>query len=520
MQDQPTSYDVVAYPSYSHPQTRPERLAVIATLLGLEPKRVDACRVLELGCGDGSNLAPMASALPGSEFLGLDLAAQPIARGQRMIHDAGLTNIQLLQADLSEFKGPGGKFDYIIAHGLFSWVPAPVRERILTICRELLAPHGIAFVSYSAFPGAHLRNMVREMMLFHVRGCTSPSERVQQAQALLKFLVDAQDVHDEYRLWMKAELKSILGYEGGQLYHDHLAEVNQPFYFSQFMAQAAAHGLQYLGEADYCDMCDYGFNDSTRETLKQLGPNRLLREQYLDFLKCRCFRQTLLCHGEVSLRTDPQPEKVAGFFVSTLAKCKSAVADLRPGVKVEFETPKGGKFETDYPFGKAALVALAANELIPTSFDELILQAGTLLKKDGIAVADNAEQSTKLAAFLLQLYSAGSVEFRTFVPAVARAVSERPVVSPLNRWQVQNLNFVTSQLHTGVRIEDEIGQCLLSSLDGTLTHSDLVDKLWALLKSKNALPVELGDETAQRRKVENDLENNLKKLARIGLLVS
>lgn len=517
MQGNPTSYDVVAYPGYSHPQTLPDRLAVIGILFGLKPKCANGCRVLELGCGNGSNLVPMASTLPGSEFLGLDLAAQPIARGQEMIREAGLSNIRLMQADLLEFDGAGEKFDYIIAHGLYSWVPAEVRKRLLSLCRALLAPQGIAFVSYNAFPGGHLQKMMREMMLFHVRGLESPPERVRQAQALVKFLAEAQDVHDEYRLLMNAEIEAIRAHEDGHFFHDELAEVNEPFYFTQFAGQAATHDLQYLGEADFFEMFDHGFRDSTRETLKQLGSNRLLREQYLDFLKCRRFRQSLLCHREVVLRSDPDPEKVTEFFVSSLAKSDGSNLDLRPGAKATFKTIKGQKCETDYPLGKAALEVLAANELMPTAYDELRCQAEAKLNHAGIAGSADAEPPEKLPAFLLELYRAGVVEFRTHLPAMARTVSERPAVSPLVRWQIRHENFVTSQLHIAVKIEDQVGRRLLSSLDGSLTQPELLEKIWELLKQSQPSPP--ADEASLRRKVEAELEASLKQLARLGLLV-
>src|SRR5580693_4601208 len=124
MQNQPTSYDSVIYPSYTHPQTHPDRLAVIGSLFGLEPAPVNRCRVLELGCGNGTNLVPMAWGLPQSEFVGIDLAALPVERGQRMIRDLALKNVRLVQGDLLQVDAGWGKFDYIIAHGLYSWVPA------------------------------------------------------------------------------------------------------------------------------------------------------------------------------------------------------------------------------------------------------------------------------------------------------------------------------------------------------------------------------------------------------------
>ena len=519
MPNPPTSYDVIAYPSYTHPQTHPDRLAVIGLLFGLEPAPVTRCRVLELGCGNGSNLLPMACGLPESEFVGIDLAAQPVAQGQEAIRELGLKNVTLLHGSVTEFAADQGKFDYILAHGLFSWVPPQVRESVLSLCRKHLAPHGIAFISYNALPGSHLRTMLREMMLFHVRGLAAPQERVRQTEAFIQFLANAQDSKDEYRQWIKAELTHILGHEKGHLFHDELAEISDPYYFTQFIQQAEPHGLKYLGEADFFEMFDYGFNDATRETLKQLGQNRLLREQYLDFLKCRRFRQTLLCLADAPANSEPAPQKIAGFFISSSAKCSGGENNLQPGVTVAYLTTKGARCATDFPLGKAALDLLSVLDPLPLPFDELRQRAVAHLAAAGISVSTEDQTPEKFSAFLLELYSAGVVEFRTVAPKIARTVSARPVVSPLTRRQVQHGDFVTSQFHVTVKIEDEIGRCLLSSLDGTLDHNALLEKIWQVLKSKKALVVQDNDEAAARLKVKADLENNLKKLAQMGLLV-
>ena len=274
-----TSYDTIKYPGYTHPQTHPDRMAVIGALSGLEPASVSRCRVLELGCGNASNLAPMAWSLPESQFVGVDLASQSIKQGLEMIKHLGLANIRLVHGDVMSVDGEWGEFDYIIAHGLYSWVPRETREHILEICRLTLARHGLAFISYNAFPGGHLRQMLSEMMIFHVRGFESPQERVTQAMALARFLAEAQNTDDEYRLWMKSELETLLNHEEGHLYHDELSNLNQPFYFTQFIQAASAHKLQYVAEADYFETFDYGFNEATRETLAPLGHNRILREQ-------------------------------------------------------------------------------------------------------------------------------------------------------------------------------------------------------------------------------------------------
>jgi len=525
MNTPPTNYDLVAYPSYTHPQTHPDRLAVIGSLFGLQPAPPARCRVLELGCGNGSNLLPMACTLPGSDFTGLDLAGQPVAKGRAAIQELDLKNLRLLHASVMDFDPAGAKFDYIIAHGLFSWVPAPVREQVLKLCRQCLAPHGIAFISYNALPGFHLRNMLREMMCFHVRGTQTPRERIGQAQALVKFLADAQNTRDEYRQWMKSELETILEHEPGHLFHDELADISDPYYFTQFQQLAQSHGLQYLGEADFFEMFDYGFSEATRATLQQLGSNRILREQYLDFLKCRRFRQTLLCHREAPVAADPAARPIPGFFIAASARLQTAgdpgaIPDLRPGVTVRYQTPKGAQCATDYPLGKAALHHLTA-EHPPQPFDQLLHHAARTLAAAGLAAeADARDSRDQLAAFLLDLYRAGVVEFRATAPAITRTISSHPAVSPLTRWQIRQGNFVTSQLHIVVKIEDEIGRHLLLSLDGTRDRAGLLDLLWQLLKDKHALNFENDDENSLRRKIENDLDRNLEKLAQLGLLVA
>src|SRR5712692_4297077 len=147
------TYDEIPYPNLSHVQSHPDALATLATLLGLAPAPIDRCRVLEIGCATGGNLIPMALSLPGSSFLGIDSSARQIEMGQAAVAAVGLGNVQLRQMDIRQVTPELGEFDYIIAHGVFSWVPKDVRDQLLTICKQNLAPNGVAFVSYNVYPG-------------------------------------------------------------------------------------------------------------------------------------------------------------------------------------------------------------------------------------------------------------------------------------------------------------------------------------------------------------------------------
>lgn len=156
-------YDEIPYPGFPLPQTHPDRLATLATLFGMKPAPPAACRVLEVGCGDGGNLIPMALGLPESQFLGIDLAEKPVAAGCALIHSLGLQRIHLRTLDLMDAGRQLGEFDYIIAHGVYSWVPGEVRDGLLRLCRMLLAPNGVAYVSYNTYPGFHRRELFRDI---------------------------------------------------------------------------------------------------------------------------------------------------------------------------------------------------------------------------------------------------------------------------------------------------------------------------------------------------------------------
>ncbi len=514
-----TEYDRVAYPSYTHPQTHPDRMAVIGALLGLQPAPISASRVLEVGCGDATNLIAMAWTLPQSEFVGIDLAATAIGRGKALCRDLGLANVRLIDGDLSDLPENLGRFDYLIAHGVYSWVKDQVRQRLLRHCRERLAPHGIAFISYNAYPGFHLRKLLREMLLFHVREANSPAERLQHAKSLLRFLAQGDKGQDEFRIWLKAECERIEGYPPGHLYHDDLAPVNEACYFTDFIAAAAREDLQYLAEADFFETSDESFDDQTREALREFGTNRILREQYLDFLKCRRFRQTLLCRSEVPLLMQPKMETVRSFRVCSSASCVGGSVNIQPGVTCRFESPKRAKCETDLPLGKAALGILQTAWPGSLPFEQLLLTAREHLAAHAVTVESPEVCREVLGGFLLRLYGVGLVDFRTYEPPMASEVDSKPIVYPLARWQAAHGEFVTSLFHTQVKIEDEIGRVILTWLDGSVDLEQLRDRLWQYLKAKKMVAAGNGEEDLARQKLAAKLTQKLQQLARLGLLV-
>ncbi len=520
-------YDQIPYTSYPFAQTHPNRLATLAALHGLPPAPITNCRVLEVGCGDGANLIPMALGLPDSQFVGFDLAAKPVERGQEIISDLGLTNLDLRQADLLEFADE--PFDYIITHGLYAWVPPVVQDGLLALCQRLLKPQGVAYISYNAYPGCHLREMTREMMLFHVRGNEDPRDCMNQGLSLLQFILsqypsEEKTRQDIYGAIVLEQFEMLARHRHReQIYHDHLAEHYRPAYFYQFAAHAAQHGLQYLAEASYSDMQDYRFPPAVRALLAQFDDEHIVqREQYLDFLRGRSFRQTLLCRNDVKLQRKLNAEQIKSFYFSSDIEIMPAQPDFSPHVVAAFEGPKGARLQTDFPLAKAALVILKEAWPQFLSWDELQTAAvARVMHSQSESVT--ADQLQALAEILLAAFGSGVIKLHSHRPAIQLTVTSHPVAYRLARWQAQHSEVVTSLLHASVILENELNQRLLQLLDGTRDHAALMTDLTAVMESRLPLTLKDGqainDRAALAQMISDTLEENLQSCARLALLV-
>ncbi len=514
----PNTYDEVSYPSYPFAQSHPDRLAVLATLFGLSAAPVEDCRVLEIGCGDGTNLIPMALLLPESRFVGVDLAAHPIAKGQAMAEALGLSNITLQQLDIMKLSSDFGQFDYVIAHGVYSWVPPAVRDKLLAICKANLTAEGVAYISYNTYPGGHLRQMMREMMLFHVRDIQEPDERISKSRALISSLAQSKSEPELYSMILASMEREMGRLEDGSVYHDHLAETNSPVYFYQFVDHAKRHSLQYLAEADFFDM--------QPETMRQTEDDYIVSEQYMDFLTCRRFRQTLLCHEGVAINRKLNPERIAGLFVASSARPVFEEPAVDSKAVEMFQGSKTATMSTNHPLTKAAISQLGKIWPRSMKFDELLkaarLELGpNVARRNGDVVRDDA---STLCEYLLKAYAGNMVELHACPSQFVLEASERPIASKLARLQLESGTAVTTLRHTTVRITGDLGVNLLMLLDGSRDRSALLEELGRLVESGQVIMRREGQEIFDTREalkvLAEELEQNLARIARLALLVA
>lgn len=475
-----TAYDETPYPSSSFPQSHPNRLAAMARLFGIPAAAPMAARVLELGCADGANLLPMAEQMPGASFLGVDASKVQISSGQKAIEAAGLKNVELRQQNILDFQAPDAKFDYIIVHGVYSWVPDAVREKILSICEAHLAEKGVAYISYNALPGWNMRRSIRDMMLFHARNFTDPAMKVQQARALLAFMSDSVPTENNpYGLLLKQELGFMSGQLDNYLRHDVLEEENTPCYFHEFIGRATKHGMQYLSEPSIAQMLAANFPEKVRDTLAKLQNQIVAQEQYMDFLRNRAFRQTLLCRQAVAIRRNLSPEGMKQFAFSSLLKRTNSPVDLTAGVAVNFATVAGAQIGANDPFVKALLQIFAeTNGVRAIAFGELLDTARLRSRSFFPAAGENrdAVDEATLQGNLLNLLAKGVLELWAEPVAFGQNVSEKPLVSALGRHQALNARLITNRLHQSVPA-DALSRYIVDACDGTRTKEEIVARL-------------------------------------------
>lgn len=475
-------YDAVAYVGGAFAQTHPDALAAFGTLCGLDPAPVQAARILEFGCGDGGNLIPLAYAMPGARFLGFDLSRNAIARGQAMVDALGLANIELRHQDVMEFDPAEGPFDYAIAHGLYSWVPENVRERLLALCRAVLAPHGVAFISYNALPGGYLIEMMRQMMLHHAGAIEDKSRQVAAARAFADELVRLSAPKTAEQFILLNEANVLRNKPDHLLVHDELAPIVHREWKWSFAAATRRHGLRVIGEAGWSPVQERSARPEMRAWLDGLSPDPDIQAQYQDFLTLRRFREDILCRDDAPATCAPEAARLMRVrFRSSLGPAASE-PDLTPGVAVEFKSDFGAALAIDGALTKAALVQLGRAYPASLSFNELFERVSVH------ATSAPDQERERLAQFLFLTIEPRLVEITTFDPPFARRDTDRPLASRVARLQREAGPRVTNLLHQPGEFAGERSARLLALLDGTRDRATLAR---ALDQSEEAMEREL-----------------------------
>jgi 2-polyprenyl-3-methyl-5-hydroxy-6-metoxy-1,4-benzoquinol methylase len=451
----------VPYLSYAIRQTHISNLQLIGKLFGMQPPDCRRCRVLEIGGASGGNLLPMAAALPQSEFVCLDPSVRQIEEGRRHAAALALSNLRF---DASSIEALGGRaqFDYIICHGVFSWVREPVQEAVLRALQACLTPQGVAFVSYKTLPGWHAHRALREVLLRHGDREATPAGRADRAREMLELLEKAaQDPRSKWGPHLMAEIRDLRASADEYLLHDQLEEHNEAFYFADFMARAHRHDLQYLGDADVHTMYIGNVPPGIPREVA-MGDDVEAIEQYIDFALNRLFRQTLLCRESVVLNRMIAHEAVDGCFVQSL---------LKPETAETFRSADGVAITTADPAARETLAVLARHAGFPVSAQAAMAQLG-----ERIPGADPKRSRATFRRTVLQGFFAGGVRLYSMPPAYVASPTARPRAIASARYEATYRPAVTNGRHEPMMLS-EFDRAVLLKLDGASEVAELARRL-------------------------------------------
>lgn len=404
--------------------------------------------MLEVGCGDGRNLTALAVAYPRATFTGFDLASFPVERGRELIVEAGLTNIDLVVMDACDAPAhfPPSSFDYIIAHGVYAWVPVPVREAVMRLIGSALSPHGVAFISYNSLPGGYIRMAMRDMLMLEVGSIEDPDTKIAATVAFLEGLSGMEPSADPSIRDIQAQATSMLDRPTNLLFHDELGECFYPQRLTDVTSAASQAGLRFLSDAGRNRHFD-GFLDAAQEMPADAETEVLRSAQMDDYLTMRYFRQTLLVRDEAQPKRLIDTDYLADLWVST-----KATFDAETGLFAVGKTQLEFDGETDFTEPMCRIVE-AGIRRIPI--------AGLI-------------EDPRRRAILLRLFNEWAVQFHTGPPPFATEVGDKPLSSPLARIEIaRDQNRLCTLDHRIIEIDQPGLRALIGAANGERTISEI-----------------------------------------------
>lgn len=521
------TYDALPYNSYPFAQTNPLLWQGIARLFGLNAPSPAKARILEIGCAGGGNISSIAARYPHSQCVGIDYSHRQIEEGKRQLEGFNLPNLKLLHLSVTDIPQDLGTFDYIICHGVFSWVPPEVQEKILQVCNERLSPEGIAYVSYNTLPGWNSVRSIREMMLFHVARFDDMTTKAQQARLLLQFVRKGMgNGNDPIANIIDREIELLNNQPDYYIVHEHLEENNIQYYFHEFMAMAQKQGLQYLADTSLATMFSGNMNEETAKVLAT-GDDLVRTEQYMDFIYNRRFRMTLLCHKDRILNRNIQSDVLKDGFITSAFNYPEGLAEQSLTTipkPLEFTTGSNMTLSSSDPLIVAMMQVLMTQRHKPIHLSLLFKQIEEKLKANGITTrGDRGQWEEALCLSILRYIFMGGIHFYAEGADFKTEISDTPEALPLARHQAKTQDWVSNMRQEVVRLSP-LDRVMLGYVDGTPQKAqDIAQKMLPHFESKELLMHENGttleDMAAVSAKLPLVTEQILQRFLDLGLLI-
>ncbi len=465
------AYDELPYTDHAYAEVHPDRLAVVARLSGWTAPAVATARVLELGCGRGGNLLPISSAMPGASFVGVDQSARQIDEARALAGAAGLANVTFHAATFEGAPLEHG-FDFVLCHGVVSWVPAATRRALFAKMASVLAPGGVAHASFNVLPGWYERLAARDWLRFasgHERGSADAAATLDWLRARVP------PERAGYKDGLAAVARRIAETEPAYVAHEYLAREQHPELVARVIAEAEEAGLTYLGDAIPQATAFELLDDAVTTRAAAMGAADA--QQLVDFVTGASFRRALFVRtDEASARGWRWPRRLD----------PAALAGLRVASRLQPEAP-------DASAAADAVERFRAGELTVEIADlhaRRALRALARVTPASLGWDDLARDAGGGSALTTELFDAwlatGALDLHAFAPKLATFPSRHPRACPFARLRAARGGALTNAWHQEVVLPAPIVREVLACADGTRTDEELA----AAVTASNLTPAE------------------------------
>jgi len=472
-----SDYDNSPYVGCILSQLSPDSLA-IGSIWSKEQRKpiINNSRYIELGCGDAANLICLAFYHSDMAFVGVDNSSRGIESANKISNELGLDNITLFVEDVHEFREDRyqSSCDFIVSHGLYSWVSVETRIFILKICQNKLTQQGLAYISYNAEPGWSTRKLVRETLLQSpaVQDANIEDKANEAIKLATKLLEELPSRDYAHAALLGEELERVRDGDPSYVFHEYLTEHNEGFWLKDFVAHAKKYGLDYICDAQprKHEGAEY---TNIKKSLAEQEYSLVDQEQTADLLCNRTFRASILCREDCERIETSKEELIQEFYIASSLKTASDTFDLTEGIVEVFLDERNYEITLDEPISKAAAFLLSTQWPWGDRLDILFDKASNLLESNRFSVKQNDYDI--LTKELILLYEAGYVDFRMNEPPHYSEMPSKPKLHALAEYELEQQRPLTSPYHLPVLFEDEMLE-IVKAVDGKSTVDELSEK--------------------------------------------
>jgi len=208
-------------------------------------------RYCDLGCGYGLTVLILARCHPKAKFVGIDINPEHIAWANAMARRFKLKNVSFVCADFGEVGSEDEPYDYIAAHGIYTWVDPSVQAALFNFVERNLAEKGLFYVSYNAYPGWGAKESLWHIINRYTDGMSGNSvERTREAMAFLEMLGNEEVDYIEENPIAQGQFEYLKTEDLRYVAHEYCNQNFRPIYASQAFAQAKTYGLHFMAQAE------------------------------------------------------------------------------------------------------------------------------------------------------------------------------------------------------------------------------------------------------------------------------